>query len=210
MSDDTPLAVAPYPYDDDLIEATRRDGRSRVRVYTLADPIVVLGRGSDPDVELNVDAVRADGVPVYKRRGGGCSVVIDPGNVIVSASEALEGLAGFREAFRRRTEWLIEGLAASGVPGVRWDGISDLVLDDRKISGSCVYRSPGLVFYTATLLVEPNLDLVERYLAHPPREPEYRRGRDHRSFMGRIAIDGLTVEELRRRLVDALTTTEPT
>jgi lipoate-protein ligase A len=40
--------------------------------------------------------------------------------------------------------------------------------------------------YSATLLVDPDLDLVERYLAHPPREPEYRRGRPHRDFMGRL------------------------
>lgn len=131
--------------------------------------------------------------------------MIDPGNVIVSVTEALEGLSGFRAAFRRRTEWLIEGLTHAGVPGVRWDGISDLVLEDRKVSGSCVFRSLGLVFYTATLLVEPDLDLVDRYLAHPPREPEYRRGRSHRAFMGRLGRSGLTAAVLREALERHLT-----
>ena len=28
---------------------------------------------------------------------------------------------------------------------------------------------------------------MERYLQHPPREPDYRRGRSHRDFMGDLA-----------------------
>ena len=74
----------PYAYDDDLISATRRDGQARVRVYRLGDTAVVLGAGSDANGELNLEACVADGVPILKRRGGGCAVVIDPGNVIVS------------------------------------------------------------------------------------------------------------------------------
>ena len=50
-------------------------------------------------------------------------------------------------------------------------------------SGSCIYRTRGLLYYSTTLLLDPDLELVERYLPHPPREPEYRRGRPHRDFM---------------------------
>jgi lipoate-protein ligase A len=42
------------------------------------------------------------------------------------------------------------------------------------------------VYYSASLLVKPDVSLVERYLRHPPREPEYRRGRSHREFMGAL------------------------
>ncbi|MGD2107819.1 MAG: hypothetical protein PVI86_00375 [Phycisphaerae bacterium] len=177
----------PYTYDDDLIEATRADKAARVRVYRLTDTIVVLGAGSTPDQEVNLHACRADGVPVLKRRGGGCAVVIDPGNVIVSVTTAGLPFGHHRRHFDRLTAWLIDGLARTGIPDVKHAGICDLVLGDRKIAGACLHRSRDLLYYSASLLVEPDLANVARYLKHPPREPDYRRKRPHEDFMGSIA-----------------------
>jgi lipoate-protein ligase A len=177
----------PYTYDDDLINATRHDGQARVRVCRLEDTTVVLGAGSDPKVELNLDACVADGVPILKRRGGGCAVVIDPGNVIVSVVMTGLPFGGHRRHFDLLSQWLSAGLARAGVPAVRKEGICDLVLGDRKIAGACLHRSKDLLYYSATLLVAPDVDKVLRYLKHPPREPDYRRGRAHVNFMGSVA-----------------------
>ncbi len=186
MSGDFPA----WDRDDDLIEAVRApdEGAERglVRVMRPASTEVVIGRGGKQELELDLDAIRADGVPVYRRRGGGCAVVLDPGNLVVSAVAPLEGVGGVTSAFRTFTDWMIDGLAAAGCPGVTWDGVSDLVLDDRKVGGSCIWRTRGLVYYSTTLLLDPDLDAMGRYLPHPPREPEYRRGRDHRDFVGRL------------------------
>ena len=103
-------------------------------------------------------------------------------------------------AFREATDWLIAGLDAAGFPGVRGDGVSDLVLDGRKVGGSCIYRTRGLVYYSTTLLTDPDLDLIHRYLPHPPREPGYRRGRAHRDFLG--ALPGLEAGPLRAVLAE--------
>jgi lipoate-protein ligase A len=148
---------------------------------------VILGRGSKPDVELHLAHVLSDNIPVMKRAGGGCAVVLDPGNVIVSVALPLPGIAGIRTAFRQVSDWLIGGLAAIGVDGVRQRGVSDLALADRKVGGSCVYRTRDLLYYSTTLLIQPDLDLVTRYLRHPPREPDYRQGRGHREFMGKLS-----------------------
>mgnify|MGYP000753667588 CR=1 FL=1 len=48
--------------------------------------------------------------------------------------------------------------------GVYRDGISDLVLGDRKVGGACIYRTRGLLFYSASLLVAP---ILGRYLDAP-------------------------------------------
>ena len=150
--------------------------------------MVVLGRASKPEIELNADACVEDGVPILRRRGGGCAVVIDPGNAIVAVAMPAKGIGGITEHFSRLSAWVIAGLERAGVIGVYHDGISDLVCDDLKIGGACIYRAKDLLLYSATLLVDPDLDLVERYLKHPPREPEYRRGRSHREFMGGIGV----------------------
>lgn len=150
---------------------------------------------------------------VLRRHGGGCTVVLDPGNVIVSAVLPVTGFGGNPGHFARLTSWLIGGLERAGVSGVRQRGISDLALGERKVGGACIYRNRDVLFYSVTLLVEPDTGLMERYLAHPPREPEYRRGRSHADFVTLLATEfpgiggtaGL-VEKLERELdIPALT-----
>ncbi len=178
--------ILPYEVDDDLLRSVAGGGPVRVRVLRPGGPQVVLGRGSRPEVELRLEHCLADGVPLARRRGGGCAVVIDPGNVVIVLAVPAAGLGHSPGWFDRINGWIIDALADMGIAGVRVAGTSDLVLDGRKISGSCIWRSRGRLVYSATLLVRPDMDLVERYLAHPPREPSYRRGRSHRDFMGCI------------------------
>lgn len=179
--------VEPYVLEEDLIAAVAVDGLPRVRVYALEAPALVLGRGSRLGVEARAEAAAALGVPLLRRRGGGCAVVIDPGNLIVAATLRVPGFGDNLAHFARLCRWVTEGLARAGMPGVGQEGTSDLVLGDRKVGGSCIYRGRGLLHFSTTVLLEPDLDLVERLLPHPPREPAYRQGRRHRDFMGRIA-----------------------
>jgi len=201
---------APLPawgHDEELIAGVRADARGRARAVAWPPAgapgvAVVVGRGGDPAVEVALDAARADGVPVLRRRGGGCAVVLDPGNVIVSLALPLAGVGGITGAFAAISAWLIGALGRCGLTGLRQEGTSDLALAGRKVGGSCLWRTKGLVYYSTTLLVCPDPALAERYLPHPPREPAYRAGRAHRDFMGTLRdLDpALTPAELVRRL----------
>jgi lipoate-protein ligase A len=209
------LSIGVYDLDDPLIEATMADRRPRHRLYRPEGVQVVLGRGSRPETELNIAACLEDRVTVLRRHGGGCAVVLDPGNVIVSVVLPSTGFAGNLGHFARLTGWLIAGLEQAGVSGVQQRGISDLALGERKIGGACIYRTRELLFYSATLLVEPDTGLMERCLAHPPREPDYRRGRPHAEFVASLAVEfpgaggaEELVEALGRRLTAPPTTGE--
>jgi lipoate-protein ligase A len=180
------LITAPYDLDDEMMARTRADGLPRVRVYDPPQICVVIGRGGRQEQELRTDLIAHDKVPLYKRPGGGCSVVLDPGNLIISVAAPLPGIGGIKTAFAGISDWLITALAACGVPGVKQRGVSDLAIGDRKIGGSCMYRTRDLVYYSTTLLMDPDFDLIERYLLHPPREPDYRAGRSHRHFLGSL------------------------
>lgn len=193
----------PYDRDEDLITATQQDQQGRVRVYAAEDVVVVLGRGSKADVEVDQDACLADGVPVLRRRGGGCAVVIDPGNVIVSATLPIGGFRDSRLYLDALSAWLIAGLAKVGVSSVEQDGICDLVVGDRKVGGACLYRGRDVMFYTVSLLVEPSIELMARYLCHPPREPDYRGGRTHADFVGHLDDVG-SADDLAKALAGAL------
>jgi len=58
-----------------------------------------------------------------------------------------------------------------------------------------------LLYYSASLLVNAQLSLVERYLRHPPREPKYRDGRSHLEFVANLATSSIpSAEKLQERL----------
>ena len=93
-----------------------------------------------------------------------------------------------------------------GLSGIYGDGISDLVMENKKIGGACFYRAYGIAYYSAAILVSPDLDAMERYLPHPPREPDYRRGRSHREFVSGLDafMPGITAAGLARELRTSL------
>lgn len=201
--------LPPYDLDEPMLAATRADGLPRLALRTVLAPAVVLGRSSVAEKEVHLEACATAGVPVLRRRGGGCAVLLDPGNLVLSLALPVPGFGSIGALWRGITGWLIEGLAAVGLPELRQDGISDLVLGDRKVGGASVVRSQGLAYYATTLLVTPDVALMEQVLAHPPREPAYRRGRPHRAFVGRLGPDLAGVADLRARLEASLRPPSP-
>jgi lipoate-protein ligase A len=181
----------PWDLDADLIAVARASGQRQVAVYRHPGRAAVIGRGGDPFLETRPDLLAADGVPLLRRRGGGCAVVLDPGNLICSLVLPLPGVGGITGAFAACSGAMIAALARIGVPGVRQEGVSDLAVDGRKLGGSCIWRTRGLVYYSTTILVDPDWAAIDRYLPHPPREPDYRRGRSHREFLTSCSELGL-------------------
>ncbi len=193
MKPDFPL----YDRDEDLIQAAKEGRGAQLAISRVPAVMVVLGRSSKPELELHHERCVADAVPILRRRGGGCAVVLDPGNLVVSLALPVPGFGQIDKLWRGLTAWLISGMEQAGRPGLYQDGICDLVLEDRKVGGAAMYRARDLVYYSTTLLLAPLVSLMERYLPHPPREPDYRRGRSHRDFVGSLG-DGPGFEERLR------------
>jgi lipoate---protein ligase len=177
------LPIGAYDFDDDLIEAARRTRMVQIRTYRPQSTCIVLGKGSKPDLELNLDVIRKDGISVLRRKGGGCSVVLDPGNLIISQVLPVEDIQDNRRYFNSITQQIIVQLEKAGLAGAHQAGISDLAIGDRKIGGAAIYRTNKILYYSTTLLLDADLDLLDRYLKHPPREPDYRAGRRHSDFV---------------------------
>lgn len=187
MRSDAELGIRPFEADAPLLRAAARVEFPVCRIYRFSAPLVVLGFGSRPEAELQLEACRGDGIPLFRRPGGGCSVVIDPGGVIVSVAYRAPGFADNQGHFLRISTWLIAALERVGVEQVQMAGGSDLVIDNYKFAGASIRRTGGWLYYSACLLVDSNVDLIDRYLKHPPREPDYRRGRPHRRFVRPLA-----------------------
>ena len=79
-------------------------------------------------------------------------------------------------------------------------GFSDLVFKNRKFGGTSMFRSKRYLLYQASILVDKDLNLIERYLKHPSKEPDYRGSRTHRDFLIGLneIIEGLRTDELAK------------
>jgi lipoate-protein ligase A len=194
--------VLPFDFDNDLLKSMKSLNLPKFVVYPFSFKAIVAGRGSDIAREVRLPLCVEDNIPVYRRPGGGCSVFLDTGNLIVSIAFPAPGFSGITSLFNQCNDWLIKGFNSLGLKGLYTDGISDLVIGDRKLGGSCFYRTKGFGYYSAAILVSPNLELMEKYLYHPPREPVYRKNRSHKNFV--IGLDAIISGVTITRLSDEL------
>ena len=185
-----------FPLDEDLLDAVCADPAAgpRLRVWQPTRVAVVLGRANKPEREVRLDVCRADGVPVLRRLGGGGAVVLGPGCLVVSLARRVVRPTALAEHMGFAVEAIAGWVRGLGGPQLVTRSHGDLCAGERKVLGSSAFRRRDLFFYQGSLLVDLDLGLVERYLRHPSREPEYRRGRAHREFLSTLAIEGVTVE----------------
>lgn len=167
---------------------------TETEVLQLCEPLevgVVLGRCSCLAEEVNVQEVTESGIRVSRRRGGGCAVVIGPGVLLLSYVVRRSRLPAYPVDWAYRVSRLIAScLTSLGVTNLVTHRCGDISIADRKILGSSLYLGKAFMDYGASLLVDLDLDVVSRYLQHPPREPEYRQGRNHKKFLTTLRSEG--------------------
>jgi lipoate-protein ligase A len=178
--------------NEDLLDRHIRTGVPVSRVYEPPSPCAVLGASGRPEQDLIIEHLTADGVPWLYRRGGGGTVVLGPGQVVLALATEVGSPFRNREYAAAVNAWIVESLASLGIAGVEPEGISDLAIRGRKIVGTSIYRTRLVLFYQASLLVRNDIALFTRYLAMPVKVPEYRSGRSHEDFCTTLAREGFT------------------
>lgn len=180
---------------DEALLAEAHDGLLAglvVRTWMAREPAVVLGSSSHVSQEVDLAACDAEGVAVVRRPSGGLTVVVGPGCLMWTVVATWPGPAPAIDSVHAAVlDPLVAALRAAGRPVVR-RGSSDLAIDTsgelRKVSGNALRVRRQAVLYHGTLLDSFDLGLVSRVLRHPPREPEYRSGRDHGSFLANLGL----------------------
>lgn len=192
-----------------LDEALLSHGSGGVlRVWEPGAPLVVVGRGSRVEQEVDLSACQRLGVPVMRRASGGATIVTGHGCLMVavvldtSSDPGLATLDGIHRFVLGRQVQALAPLA----PTLRVAGTSDLVVtagnhkkteQALKVSGNSLRVARGRVLYHGTLLIDFDLGLVSRLLREPPRQPEYRQRRPHDRFVTNLGVP-------RSAVIDAL------
>jgi lipoate---protein ligase len=186
--------------DDQILE--RHDQAIEIRNFVPDSPLIVLGSSNVPDTEVNLAYCLNQGIPVEKRYGGGGTVVLYSGCVVVSAGIWVRQHFQNQEYFRRINQAVIDVLAEINPVLKELDqrGLSDISFNGRKIAGTSLFRSRNYLLYQGSVVVAPNLQLINNCLLHPTKEPDYRAGRSHGDFLISLKeICGLDVDEVRAK-----------
>jgi lipoate-protein ligase A len=175
-----------------------------LRLWEADCPAVVVGRSSRVHDELDAEYCQRRELPVLRRTSGGGAVVVGPGCLMYALVLDLERRPELRsvdQAHRYVLKTMQAGLNRLGV-AAQFCGTSDLACGAslRKISGNSLRLRQRALLYHGTLLYDADLELIERALRHPPRQPDYRRQRPHRQFLANLQIPA---GDLRQALVAA-------
>ena len=160
------------------------------RFFETQTTAVVLSSSNKPEIEAHPELCAQRNVPILKRKGGGGTVVLGPGCLVLTFAFYASDIFGNSGYFLAINDIWAQALAAAGVANVETRGISDLAVGDRKIAGTSIFRRKHLLVYQGSLLVNPNFELMSELLAHPSREPDYRVGRSHSGFLTSTQREG--------------------
>ena len=170
--------------------------------------MVVVGRSSQVGVEVRRRRCHELGIPVLRRTSGGAAIVTGPGCLmyaVVLDFDLRPELRSTGHAHQFVLGKIVSALEPL-VSGVRCRGTSDLAVGDRKFSGNSIRVKRNHLLYHGTLLYDFDLPRVAECLAVPPREPDYRQGRAHESFVTNLPLSSSTI---RQALAAVWMATEP-
>ena len=188
--------------DSKLLNRNSKD--SAIITWVPDRSMAVIGYGSKPEDELNLDVIEKKGVPVYKRPSGGCSVILTPKMLAVSFAVYSAKQLKSKRYLDYFNNILLKALQNLNIRDLHLAGISDIAIKNKKIIGSALYRNAQMVFYHAVLNISEKPTTIENYLAAPPRMPDYRQGRSHSEFVTSLADSGwdLEPEAIKRSIED--------
>jgi lipoate---protein ligase len=154
---------------------------------------LVLGQSNKAEKSLYIDKVVNDSISVLKRPSGGETVILTPNTLVISTTVREEKIKNPKIYFNTANKLIIKTLEKLGVKDLSLKGISDIAIGNKKILGSSIYRKSGKVFYQSVLNVSEKAEIIEKYIRHPEKEPDYRMGRNHAEFVTSVQQAGFLI-----------------
>ncbi len=190
--------------DEALLEEAETSAApmAALRLWEPPQPIVVVGRSSHVDAEVDLEQCRRRNIGVFRRTSGGAAIVTGPGCLmyaVVLDYERNPALRSVDAAHRIVLETMLEAVRPL-VPQATRRGTSDLAVGCTKFSGNSMRCKRRHVLYHGTLLYQMPLELIDQCLRMPPRQPDYRAGRAHGAFVMNLPVAGAA---LRQALIRA-------
>jgi lipoate-protein ligase A len=183
-------------------------GAEVLRIWEPPKPLVVLGRSSRFEQEVNAHECQRQGVPILRRSSGGSAVLAGPGCLmyaVVLSYDVRPHLRPIDQAHAFVLDHIVSALRPL-VPDIERQGTSDIAIGDRKFSGNSLRCKRNFLLYHGTILYDFALKSIGQCLGSPARQPEYRAGRDHDDFLINLPLGGTAI---RQAIIAAWNAHEP-
>ncbi|MFM7130328.1 MAG: biotin/lipoate A/B protein ligase family protein [bacterium] len=171
-----------------------------VRLWRQRSWAVVMGASGKVAEEVYLQKCDQLAVPVARRSSGGGTVLLGPGTFCLSMIAPLGHFKPEDRDVRTLQVKVLKDFASlfqDIAPGLEVIASGDWAIKGRKCAGSAQRRMKSHVMVHASVLNQTDLNMISRLLPPPPRQPDYRAGRNHNEFLTNL---GLAEEELERRL----------
>lgn len=174
-----------------LLEADEGRSGEALRVWEFAEHVVVAGRSTRVNDEIDHSFCKSQGIPVLRRCSGGASIVAGPGCLMYSVvlSFARDPALSRIDVAHQYVMGRVLAALQRQILDVTLQGTCDLTWKNRKFSGNSLRIARKHLLYHGTILYDFDLSLMPRCLKQAPRQPDYRQGRDHGDFLINTPID---------------------
>jgi lipoate-protein ligase A len=198
-----PSPAANLALDEALLDAGEADASGEVlRFWESAEYFVVVGYSNRVAGEVHASACRANGVPIHRRCTGGGTVLQGPGCLnysLVLRIDRRPPLSTITAANCHIMGRHKEVFSLLLNRPVKVQGHTDLAVDGLKFSGNAQRRRRRALLFHGTFLLDFDLPQVEKFLPFPSRQPDYRAGRSHHSFLTNIKLNREAVKKSLQR-----------
>jgi lipoate-protein ligase A len=185
-----------------LEECVETHGNDILRVWEPREYFVVLGYSSKIRSEVNLPNGHAGEVAVLRRSSGGGTVLQGPGclnyTVVlkITDGEAFSSVTQTNAVIMGRVRDALQPLVRRTI---EIQGTSDLTLGGAKFCGNAQRRKKGFLMFHGVFLLEMDLDLIEKHLALPYKQPAYRQNRAHKDFLVNLELPAAMIKRALRQ-----------
>jgi lipoate---protein ligase len=199
--------------DEALLDLCEAEGGEEVlRLWELPQYFVVVGYANQVATEVNLPFCQKFGIPVLRRCTGGGTVLQGPGvlnySLILRADSSgpLHSISATNRFVLERHRDMLSPLLRAPV---EWQGQTDLSIGGLKFAGNAQRRHRRYLLFHGSFLLHLDLNLVEKALPMPSRQPDYRVNRSHSDFLINLSIPPLILKTALAKAWGATTPLAP-
>jgi lipoate-protein ligase A len=156
---------------DEAIAHARAAGEvpNTLHFYQRMPPAVTIGYSLDAGAEVDLDFCARQGIDVVRRLSGGGAIYTDDRQLVYSLTTRDVLPSPVEESLKVVCTALAKAISSLGVDAV-FSPVNDVLVHERKVSGSAQMRKWGVVLQHGTVLVDADSEIMFRALRVPPEK----------------------------------------